>query len=146
MINSNSPKSIVLYADDDADDIQLIKEAFAKSRQDVELITAADGAEALSYLNTLPQTGPAPCLIILDVNMPRLNGKETLVKLRQLARFKKVPVMLFTTSARPADADFAARYNAGFFTKPTATDEIGKIANHFIERCFEEMEEHRKVA
>ncbi len=145
MTTPESPKHIVLYADDDMDDLQLVKEAFAGCRHDVELVTVNDGAEALLYLNNLPEAKPAPCLIILDINMPRLNGKETLVKLRQSPRFRKVSIMLFTTSAMPADAAFAERYGASFYTKPTDGYKINKLAKDFIDRCSEEIEGNRKA-
>lgn len=133
-----SSPTIVLYADDDNDDLQLLRDAFSQY-SDVELVTLTDGRQALSYLENLPEEGAEPCLVILDVNMPRINGKEALVRLRQLERYKEVPVILFTTSTNPADVDFAAKYAAGFITKPININQLETIADTFIEFCADEV-------
>lgn len=139
MTQSIPPKHLVLYADDDKDDIALVEEAFSTAADNIELITASDGAAALSYLNNLSQFDPDPCLIILDVNMPRLNGKETLQRIRQMDRFNKIPVVLFTTSSLPVDKTFAEKYNAGFVSKPLNTAQMQRITDQFIEHCTDEV-------
>src|SRR5436190_287955 len=118
MTQATPPTHLVLYADDDADDIKFVEESFSESTQNIELITAFNGMDLIKYLEKLNQLDPDPCLIILDVNMPMLNGKETLLKIRQMDRFQNIPVVLFTTSSNEFDRNFAAKYNAGFVTKP----------------------------
>lgn len=137
MTKSIPPKNIVLYADDDIDDLQLVQEAFSNYSSNVEVITVTDGTEVLSYLQGLSDFDPSPCLVILDINMPRMSGKETLMKLRQLERFETVPVMLFTTSSMPMDMAFASRYKAGFLTKPIDVRQMDKITSQFIDHCSE---------
>lgn len=132
-------KNIVLYADDDIDDLQLIKEAFSPYSDKVELVTVSDGLEAITYLENIPVHQPAPCLIILDINMPRMNGKEALKVIRELNRFDEVPAILFTTSSQTKDKDFAKTYNAGFLTKPTDYNQVDLIAGQFIEHCTGEI-------
>lgn len=139
MTQSIPPKHLVLYADDDKDDIALVEEAFSATADNIELITAFDGVSALSYLNNLSQLDPDPCLIILDVNMPRLNGKETLEKIREMERFNKIPVVLFTTSSLAIDKNFAEKYNAGFVSKPLSTEQMRRITDQFIEHCTDEV-------
>lgn len=138
MIKSTPPKNIILYADDDHDDLELVREAFNRYASNVEVVTVKDGSEALTYLNSLSQFDPSPCLVILDINMPRMNGKEALVKLRQMERFESVPVMLFTTSSMPADFDFANKHKAGFLTKPIDIRQMDVITDLFIDHCTEE--------
>lgn len=139
-MTKNSPlKNIVFYADDDPDDLQLVKEAFEKYAKDVEVITAQDGEEALSILNRLTPLDPLPCLIILDVNMPRLNGKETLKMIRSKEIFKDIPIVLFTTSSLPLDSSFAQYYNAGFITKPLTMRQMDVITDQFISHCADEV-------
>jgi CheY-like chemotaxis protein len=140
MTKSSTPKNVVLYADDDLDDLDLVQDAFALYTKDVEVITARDGSQALSYLSNLSPYDPTPCLIILDVNMPVLNGKEVLVRLREMERFTEVPVVLFTTSSMPADKSFARSYNAGFVTKPLDLNQMEIITERFIEHCAEEVQ------
>ena len=132
-------KNIVLYADDDPDDLMLVKDAFSKYSQNIEVITASDGAEALSYLKNLSSFDTAPCLIILDINMPRLNGKEALKDIRSMKRFEDIPVVLFTTSSQLTDKTFASNYNAAFLKKPIDISQMEIITDQFIQHCAEEV-------
>lgn len=134
-----APKNIVVYADDDQDDIELVHDAFKQFASNVELVSFPNGGQALSYLRNLTEADPKPCLIILDVNMPVLNGKETLVRLRQLDQLADVPVVLFTTSSMPADKQFAHHHKAGFITKPLGFEQMEIITKEFIDNCSEEM-------
>lgn len=135
-----APKNIVVYADDDPDDIELVEEAFRQFANNVEVLTFQNGSQALSYLKNLSDDDPAPCLIILDINMPVLNGKETLVRLRQLEKYEGVPAVLFTTSSMPLDKAFAQSYNAGFVTKPLGFEQMEIITRRFIDHCTEETQ------
>ncbi|GEO10400.1 response regulator [Segetibacter aerophilus] len=137
-----SAKNIVLYADDDIDDIQLVRDAFSEYSQNVKLVTVEDGLEALSFLKNLSSDDPAPCLIILDINMPRMDGKEALVKIRQMKRFEDIPSILFTTSSQKRDKDFAEKYNAGFLTKPIDFTQMDIIARKFIEHCSDDIKKN----
>ncbi len=142
MTKSIQPKNIVLYADDDPDDLMLVIEAFRNYSDRVEIITVNDGVEALSWLKNLSDFDPRPCLVILDVNMPRLNGKETLVQIRSIERFTDLPVVLFTTSSLPPDHAFARRYKAGFITKPIDARQMERITDEFIEHCTDEIKKN----
>lgn len=138
-----APKNIVVYADDDTDDVELVEEAFRHYANNVEVVTFPNGSEALAYLKNLSEVDPAPCLVILDINMPVLNGKDTLVRLRQVEKYKAVPVVLFTTSSMPLDKSFAERYQAGFVTKPLGFEQMAIITKQFIDHCTEET--RRKI-
>ena len=139
MTKSIQPRNLVLYADDDADDLQLVQEAFAEYAKDVEVVTVTDGGQALHWLQHLSDDDPTPCLIILDVNMPVLDGKQALVRLRQLERYEAVPVVLFTTSSLPFDKSFAHKHGAGFITKPLNLKQMELITEEFIGHCVEEV-------
>ncbi|HEY0057593.1 MAG TPA: response regulator [Flavisolibacter sp.] len=144
MTKSIPPKNIVLYADDDPDDLQLVRDAFMQYSTNVEVVTVRDGTEALAYLKSLGEYDPKPCLVILDINMPRLNGKEALIELRKTERFEDTPVVLFTTSSLPLDKTFAERYKAGFITKPIDARQMELITDNFIEHCTEEIRKNIK--
>ena len=139
MTRSLNSKNIVFYADDDIDDLELVKDAFAQYSTNVEVLTATDGSKALSYLSNLKKYDTLPCLIILDVNMPVINGKETLLRLREMEHFREVPIVLFTTSSQPIDKSFAQRYNAGFITKPIDLKQMAFIADQFIDHCADDI-------
>lgn len=138
MTQSLPPKSIVLYADDDRDDIEMIREAF-ENYEKVELITFPDGYSLIEHVNGMAKENIFPCLIILDINMPRLSGKEALKILRNMTAFETIPVVLFTTSTLPSEAAFAKSFNAGFITKPLRNAQINFIAKNFIEHCTDEI-------
>lgn len=135
-----APRHIVVYADDDPDDIELMEDAFKRYAHNVEVITFKDASQALSYLKKLTDVDPSPCLIILDINMPVMSGKEALVRLRQMERYEEVPVVLFTTSSMPMDKSFAQHYKAGFITKPLGYEQMEIITQEFISHCAEETQ------
>lgn len=139
MTQTTPPKHLVLYADDDKDDIRFVEEAFSENVLNVELVTVEDGQKALEYLKDLSVLDANPCLIILDVNMPRLNGKEALLQIREMERFKNTPVVLFTTSSLPQDKQFAIKHAAGFITKPLDSRQMQRITDQFIEHCDDEI-------
>jgi len=144
MTQSLPPKSLVLYADDDPDDIELVSEAFQDYSPNVELMTFPDGIELLNFIETIDPFHTSPCLFILDINMPRLNGKETLRRLRRIESFADIPAVLFSTSSLPADAAFAKNFNAGFVTKPLHTNQVHLIIDEIIEHCSDEVKKNIK--
>ena len=145
MNNPTPPRFVVLYADDERDDISLVEEAFSATTDNIMLVTACDGIDALAYLRGLTDDDPIPCLIILDVNMPRLNGKETLHHIRTMERFRNVPVVLFTTSSMPVDRNFAEKYGAGFISKPLNTGQMKRIAHQFLEHCADDVKSGLRI-
>jgi CheY-like chemotaxis protein len=140
MTKYTEPKNIVVYADDDPDDIELVEEAFRQFANNVEVVTFPDGSQAVSYLKNLSEEDPLPCLVIFDINMPVLNGKEALVRLRQMEKYEDVPVVLFTTSSMPLDKNFAQHYSAGFVTKPLGVEQMEIITREFISHCAEKVQ------
>jgi CheY-like chemotaxis protein len=132
----NTSKSLVFYADDDEDDRDFVAEGFQLHDDYIELKMFTDGIELLSYIDLHPQ--PHPCLIILDLNMPKIDGKDTLRMLRQKRGYENVPVVVFTTSSLPADSYFAQHYKAGFITKPLDLRQMTSIVERFLEYCSDE--------
>jgi CheY-like chemotaxis protein len=131
---------LVLYADDDIDDIKFVEESFSETTQNIELVTAYNGLDLIRYLERLTPLDPNPCLIILDVNMPLMNGKEALQKIRQMNRYQNIPVVLFTTSSSDFDKSFAKKHNAGFVTKPLDNRQMKNITDQFIQHCDDEVQ------
>ncbi len=137
MTQTTSSKHLVIYADDDIDDLRFVEQAFMDTATNIELVTVKDGSKAIDFLTQLSLRDPNPCLIILDVNMPKLNGKETLQRIRQMKRFEHIPVVLFTTSSMEHDRLFAMQFNAGFITKPLEARQMQRIAEQFIGHCHD---------
>jgi CheY-like chemotaxis protein len=135
MTKALPPKSLVLYADDDTDDIELVRDLFAPYESLVELVTFPDGKALLDYLHQLPPLQPQPCLVILDVNMPVMDGMQTLKTLRLSDDLAEVPVVLFTTSNLPNEAAYADRFGAGFITKPVHQDQLSQLVDRMLHFC-----------
>lgn len=132
---SRTPKYTIFYADDDQDDIDLLREAFKSTNEDVDLIEACDGEAALNYLLSLKEGDTWPCLIILDINMPRMDGKQALSKIKKHERLKDVPVIMFSTSNNQLDVAFFKQWGVELIQKPINTKEIQRIAEVFIRHC-----------
>ncbi len=115
----------ILVADDDQDDCFLMKKAMADGGVKNQVRFLEDGRKLLDYLGEKksgqPGKGPPalPCLILLDLNMPRLDGRETLRLLKEDPRFQKIPVVILTNSRNPEDVEKAYQDGAvSFVTKP----------------------------
>ena len=111
-------KNTILWADDDTDDLQMMREILVKNNQDFDIMEVGNGKEALYFLEEALNAGNLPCLIILDINMPVLGGKETLATIKSREEFKFIPVVVFTTSESDLDRLFCERYNTQMITKP----------------------------
>ena len=109
-----SNKPVILYAEDDQDDFEILKDALLQQTDQFNLVRAHNGTEVISYLNN-----QSPGLIVLDLNMPVMDGKQTLKWLKEHADHKKIPVMIFTTSSREEDLKLCKSYECTFFRKPT---------------------------
>lgn len=136
MSELNQPKRLVLYADDDLDDLQFVRESFAEHAEDIQLHTFPGAIELLEYIANR-KTNTPPCLVILDINMPRLDGKTALKLLRNIHGYENIPVVLFTTSMSPYDAQFAHSYNASFISKPLTSLQMDAITKNFLDHCNE---------
>ena len=128
----------VLLVDDNPDDRELTLMAIRSLPRRVEVVQAADGLEAMEFLRPPAGAGgggggagatrPRPALILLDVNMPRLDGKQFLQRLRADASLPRIPVAMFTTSTAPWDVDesYAAGCNV-YLVKPFAAEELTRM-------------------
>ena len=139
MLKGTPTKQVLVYADDDEDDLQLVKDAMFPYEDSIELCLFQNGQEAYSFLLDLESKTEKPCLIILDMNMPGLGGKELLPILRSIPFFNEVPIILFTTSSMQHDYGFALQYNAGFITKPMTYRQMDMIAEEFLRHCSDEV-------
>lgn len=127
-----SPQKFILYADDDTDDKEWVREARAVVDASLVLVFVENGRQVLEYLS---QKGPEayPSLIVLDLNMPELDGRQTLKKLKIHPLYKTIPVAIVTTSANRIDRDVCRQLGASLFlTKPDTHTEWQNIIRHFI--------------
>jgi CheY-like chemotaxis protein len=99
------------------------------------VVHAPDGKRALLLLEEILQEGYFPCLVILDINMPIMNGKEALRTIRNHPDLQKLPVVLFSTSNNSTDIEFAESLNSMLITKPIEYSDLEMIAKRFVEQC-----------
>ena len=126
----------ILYADDDQEDLHLISEAFEKHTDNLRVAHAYNGAEALKFLAHMNRSSILPCLIILDINMPIMDGIETLREIKKVEDYKNIPVVMFSTSSHPADKRIAESLGAAYITKPAKYGEMEKLVEQFVEKCL----------
>ena len=109
-------KPVILYAEDDQDDFEGLKDALEQLSDKHKLIQARNGTEIMSYLE---EGNEFPGLIVLDLNMPIMDGKQTLLWLKSQDAYKDIPTMVFTTSSRDEDLRLCKSHDCTFFRKPT---------------------------
>jgi CheY-like chemotaxis protein len=113
-------KRIVLYADDDIDDKMWISEACKTVNESLELHFVENGRQVLQYLHT----NDLPSLIVLDLNMPDLDGRQTLKAIKNHVEYQHLPVAIVTTSSSRLDREVCIRLGAALFlTKPDTYSE-----------------------
>ncbi len=142
MVRMTKPITI-LVADDDADDRMLIKDAFEEARLNNEIHFVEDGEQLLAYLRRdgeyANMVGEAyPGIILLDLNMPRKDGREALREIKADPELKRIPVVVLTTSR--AEEDIIRTYGLGvssFITKPVTfeglVDVVKALNDYWIE-------------
>jgi CheY-like chemotaxis protein len=123
----------ILWADDDYDDLQMMREILSKKSKDYNIIEVHNGKEALEYLKK--QTTNPPCLIILDINMPVLDGKETLSILKNTTDYKDIPIVVFTTSESELDKLYCKRFNTEMVTKPPTFSTLTAALEKLLKFC-----------
>jgi CheY-like chemotaxis protein len=134
---------VILMADDDADDRELTRDALAESRLLNDLHFVEDGAQLLDYLHrrgaySRPGSAPRPGVILLDLNMPRKDGREALREIKADPELRNIPVVVLTTSK--ADEDIAQSYDLGansFISKPVTFDGLVEVVRGLGKYWFE---------
>lgn len=142
----------ILVADDDMDDCQMIKEALQESRVLNEVSFVHDGEQLMNYLDNAQKQKdkkhyPLPGLILLDLNMPRKDGRECLKEIKNNPCLRQIPVIVLTTSQ--AEEDVYRTYSLGvnsFITKPIAFDSLVQVMRDLGRYWFEivELPEHNE--
>ncbi len=134
MNNDEAKKpAVILYAEDDDDDFLLVKDAFQESKLQTDLRRVKDGEELMNYLlreNSFKdeEKYPWPKIILLDLNMPKKDGREALKEIKSNPQLRRVPVVVLTTSR--AEEDVHRTYDLGvnsFIRKPIHFDKFVDI-------------------
>jgi|HubBroStandDraft_6_1064221.scaffolds.fasta_scaffold798558_1 CheY-like chemotaxis protein len=145
-MNKSTRPITILYADDDPEDRMLVKEAWEESHVANEMAFVEDGEELMDYLHrrgrytTLADT-PLPGLILLDLNMPRKDGREALGEIKSDPRLRAIPVVILTTSK--TEEDIFRAYDLGvnsFIVKPVTFQSLVDLTLSLNRYWFEIVE------
>jgi CheY-like chemotaxis protein len=132
MLNSSID---ILVADDDEEDLELIESAITDIEPAADLHKVTNGKAVLEYLNNQPDN-KLPCLIILDYNMPELNGAEVLALIYKEKRYENISKVILSTSGTPAYIQNCISNGASeYFIKPNNMGDFVKIAKKMLDHC-----------
>lgn len=125
--------SSVLLIDDDIDDRMIFGDVLKELVPDIIYNEAINGEDALAKL----EAGLVPDLIFLDLNMPRVDGKQFLAELRQIAHLRHIPVIIYTTSSHESDKKETRALGASYFiTKPNSLHELSQLLKGILEHTI----------
>jgi CheY-like chemotaxis protein len=128
----------ILAVDDDLEDLELMQDSFAGLNPAIKFNKLTNASEVLPYLDKLADT-QLPCLIILDYNMPQLNGAQVIAQLRKTPRYEPIPkVVLSTSNASTHIRDCMQNGAAKYFVKPPSLKELARVAQEMLSysKCY----------
>jgi CheY-like chemotaxis protein len=128
-------KNTILWADDDPDDLQMMREILLKSDSDFDIVEVHNGKEAMTYLQQARENSSLPCLIILDINMPVMDGKETLSVIKKTEEYQSIPVVVFTTSDSELDKMYCQKLGSQMITKPPSFSSLETTVVRLLGFC-----------
>lgn len=135
VLKGKDPSKFIVLGEDDEDDQEMLTEIFSSIDQSYSLLFVNNGKEILNTLKNMEQ-GPKPCLLILDYNLPALNGAEILRELRKYNGFNTVPKIIWSTSDSPAFQETCLSLGATeYIIKPSTTAELERIARYMLSFC-----------
>lgn len=139
MSNENGRPIEILLVEDNPGDIRLTKEAFKEGKLKNHLNVVEDGTEAISFLKKEGQyaDAPRPDLILLDLNLPKKDGREVLSEIKVDENLKRIPVVILTTSK--AEEDILKTYNHHancYITKPVDMDQFINVVKYIEDFWF----------
>jgi len=125
-------KPYILIADDDQEDRFLLDIAFKEIGSFEHIVMVENGVQVISHLNAIKDNSLLPALIVLDLNMPVLNGIDTLLQLKSDSRFKNIPVIIHSTSMYEVEKEKCMEIGAhDFIKKPVSFDQMISTARFF---------------
>jgi CheY-like chemotaxis protein len=128
-------KRKILYVDDDVDDRFFLSDAVRLINPAMKVIEKENGVEAIDYLKEAKENEDLPCLVVLDINMPLLDGKQTLEIIRNEIGLPDLPVVVFTSSQNPNDRILFKSKGVNMVSKPFDPGEFGRVVEGFLAYC-----------
>lgn len=125
----------ILCVDDDYDDRTFFCEAINVADPEIEIVQVENGIDAMQFLEHAKMENRLPCLIVLDINMPLLDGKQTLMRIQQDSLLRELQVIVFTSSQNPNDNAFFKSKGVNLVVKPYDVRLFEEIAREFVSAC-----------
>ncbi len=125
----------ILWADDDTDDLMLMRQVLQELGDNYNIKEVHNGKEALDYLQKGKSIRNLPCLIILDMNMPVMDGKETLARIKKDNELNEIPVVFFTTSNSQMDKLYCKHQGVEMITKPPQYANLKDAVQKLLKYC-----------
>jgi CheY-like chemotaxis protein len=122
----------ILYVDDDPDDLAMFRMAVETLGSTYRIVEAFDGMQALAILMQMEQSNALPSLIVLDINMPRMDGKQTLVAIQNKPELACIPIVLFSTSSSQIDRVFSESKKVELITKPFSFETLRAVTHKLL--------------
>jgi CheY-like chemotaxis protein len=140
-----SQKPFILIADDDQEDRYLLHTAFEEIGRSNDIFLVENGLQVFTYLDSSMEQTNMPSLIVLDLNMPILNGMETLLRLKAHNLYKDIPVIMFTTSVHEVEKEKCLAIGAAdFIKKPARFQQTVSTAKFLHESAIENRQSSLK--
>jgi CheY-like chemotaxis protein len=140
-----SQKPFILIADDDQEDRYLLHTAFEEIGRSNDIYLVENGLQVFTYLDSSIEQTNMPSLIVLDLNMPILNGMETLSRLKAHSLYKDIPVIIFTTSVHEVEKEKCLAIGAAdFIKKPARFQQTVSTAKFLHESAIENRQSAMK--
>ena len=131
----NKHAHYILAIDDDVDDLSILQDAINVVDPGASLLTAPNGAVGLEQLQQLKAEDKLPCLIVLDINMPVMDGRKTYTAIKEDEVLRDIPLVVFSTSTSPLDKIYFEKMGAEYITKPVQFKQLLEVAKHFLDHC-----------
>ncbi len=128
----------ILLADDDPEDRMIMEDTFREIQLSELIHFVENGENILSYLDAIKAESDLPTLIVLDLNMPRMNGTQTLKMLKANDRYRHIPVIIFSTSINTIEMNECIKTGASsYVVKPVTYKECLDTARSFYHSCLQ---------
>lgn len=138
---SSNPNTVLLVVEDSNDDFRMLKRLLRRMEVQIPIHRCINGDAALEFLHQMDSeqsTVPKPSIILLDLNLPGIDGRDVLEQVKQNQSLREIPVVVFTTSSSPQDIKFCYQKGAnGYLIKPMDVTQLEKTVQAFVEYWLE---------
>ena len=127
--------NFILCVDDDSDDLYLLQEAILSVEPRMNIVQLNNGADAIRYLGDAKSKHDLPCVVVMDINMPVMTGRETVSRIKADPSLSHVHVVVLTTSSAKNDLDYFSALDVKMYSKPMNNKDLKEVAEIFVQHC-----------